>query len=190
MKKIKIQIALFAVVLTITSAFTLSLAPGKLFTKNGKVSFFSHTDLEDIKGDNNKVSSILDTKTGKLAIEVLVKSFVFKKALMEEHFNENYMESTKFPKAKFDGKIDNMDDINLTKDGTYKTQVSGNLTIKDKTNAVKTMGTFTVKGGKLNAKAKFNVAPADYNIVIPSVVKEKIAKQIEISVDLDYEAMK
>jgi len=190
MKKIKIQIALLVVLITLTSAFTLSLAPGKMFTKNGKVSFFSHTDMEDIKGDNNKVSSILDLKTGKIAIEILVKSFVFKKALMEEHFNENYMESSKFPKAKFDGKIDNLEDINFTKDGTYKTQVSGNLTIKDKTNAVKTIGTFTVKGGKLNGKAKFNVAPADYNIIIPSVVKEKIAKQIEITVDLDYEAMK
>ena len=186
----KHKIILMAALFLVVSAFTLKLPPGKYFTKNGKVSFFSDTELEDIKGDNNKVSSILDSKTGKIAIEVLVKSFVFKKALMEEHFNENYMESTKYPKSKFDGKIDNLSEVNFEKNGTYKTQVSGNLTIKDKTRAVKTMGTFTVKDGKVNAKAKFNVAPTDYNIVIPSVVKDKIAKEIEVSADLDYEAMK
>ena len=174
----------------IATAFTPKHTGDKYMTKNGKVTFFSHTDLEDIKADNNKVSSVLDTKSGKMVIEVLIKSFVFKKARMEEHFNENYMESTKYPKSKFDGKIDDLKAINFSKDGTYKSSVSGNLTIKNKTNAVKTTGTFTIKNGKLNGKATFKVKPADYNITIPAVVKDKIAKEVEVTVDLDYSPFK
>ncbi len=186
----KTKIAIFTVLFALATAFTLPQSGGRYMTKNGKVSFFSHTPVEDIKGDNNKVSSVLDSKSGKIVIELLVKSFAFKKALMEEHFNENYMESTKFPKSKFDGKIDNISAINFSKDGTYTSGVSGNLTIKDKSNAIKTTGTFTVKGGKLNGKAVFKINPTDYNIVIPAVVKDKIAKDIEITADLDYEPMK
>jgi hypothetical protein len=186
----KVKIVVFASLFLIASAFTLKTDGLKYLTKNGKVSFFSTTGLEDIAAENNKVSSILDSKSGKIVIEVLINSFRFKKALMEEHFNENYMESTKFPKAKFDGKIDNLSEVNFSKDGTYKTMVSGNLTIKDKTNAVKTTSTLTVKGGKLNGKTKFKILLADYNVVIPSVVKDKIDKEMEISADLDYEPMK
>ncbi len=180
------QILMATVGLISLFAFSNSLPSGKYMTKNGKISFFSHTDMEDIKADNNKVSSVLDSKTGKMQIEVLIKSFSFKKALMEEHFNENYMESTKYPKAKFDGKIDDLKAINFAKDGVYKSSVSGNLTIKNKTNQEKTEGTFTVKGGKLNGKAVFKVKLANYNVEVPSVVKDKIAKDIEITVDLDY----
>jgi len=173
--KIKLISILFASIFTISSAFTLKLdGSDKYMTKNGKVFFFSHTDMEDIKAENNKVASVLDSKTGKLQIEILIKSFVFKKALMEEHFNENYMESTKYPKSKFDGKIDDIKAIDFSKDGTYKSTVSGNLTIKDKTNAVKTNATFTIKDGKLNGKTVFKIKLADYNVEIPAVVKDKI----------------
>lgn len=184
--KIIILIGLF----TFTTAFTLKMESGKYLTKNGKMSFFSSTGIEDITAENNKVSSVLDSKTGKIVIEVLIKSFRFKKPLMEEHFNENYMESTKYPKSKFDGKIDNLSAVNFSKDGTYKTTISGNLTIKDKTNPIKTDATITVKGGKLNGNTKFKIVLADYNITIPSVVKDKIKKEMEITADLDYEPMK
>jgi hypothetical protein len=184
--KVSLMVALFI----LATAFTNQATSGKYMTKNGKISFFSHTDMEDIAADNNKVSSVLDSKTGKVQIEVLIKSFKFKKALMEEHFNENYMESTKYPKSKFDGKIDDLAAIDFSKDGTYTSNISGNLTIKDKTNPVKTKGTFVVKGGKINGKAKFKVALADYNVTVPEVVKNKIAKEIELTVDLDYSPFK
>ncbi len=184
--KIIILIGLFA----FATAFTIKMESGKYLTKNGKMSFFSSTGIEDIAAENNKVSSVLDSKSGKMVIEVLIKSFRFKKALMEEHFNENYMESSKYPKSKFDGKIDNLTAINFSKDGTYKTTISGNLTIKDKTNPIKTDAIITIKGGKLNGKTKFKILLADYNIVIPSVVKDKIDKEMEITADLDYESMK
>ena len=177
-------------ILAVGSAFTYQAAGGKYMTKNGKISFFSHTDMEDIEADNNKVSSVLDSKTGKMQIEVLIKSFKFKKALMEEHFNENYMESTKFPKSKFDGKIDDISAINFSKDGTYTSTISGKLTIKDKTNAVKTTGTFVVKDGKLNGKTKFKIKLADYNVIVPDVVKDKISKELELKVDFDYSPLK
>ena len=108
---------------------------------------------------------------------------------MQEHFNENYVEGDKFPKASFDGKFDNVAAINFTKDGTYQTTVSGKLTIKDKTNTVSVPGTVTVKGTSVNTKATFKILLADYNVSIPSVVKDKINKEIEIRVDMDYNPM-
>ena len=188
MKKITTITIAVALVL-VNMAFKSENKGDKYITKNGKVSFLSHTQLEDIKGDNNKVSSVLDSKSGALIIEVLIRSFAFKKALLEEHFNENYMESTTYPKSKFVGKIDDLKAINFAKDGTYKSTVSGKLTIKDKTNDVKTSGTFTVKDGKLNGQAIFKIKLADYNVHIKAVVKDKISEEIEISVDLDYSQM-
>ncbi|NUM31939.1 MAG: YceI family protein [Bacteroidetes bacterium] len=186
----KFKTTAIIILTVILSSFTYKSEPGKYIAKNGKVNFFSHTDLEDISADNNKVSSILDSKTGKLAIELLIKSFHFKKALMEEHFNENYMESDKFPKSKFDGKIENINDVDFSKNGTYNINISGNLTIKDKTNKVSTKGTLKVDGQKLNGKAVFKILLSDYDIKIPAMVKEKISNEIEISVDIEYQAMK
>ena len=91
----------------------------KFMTKNGFISFYGHTPMEDIKADNNQVASVLDISTGDLVFQVLIKSFHFDRALMEEHFNENYMESDKFPKASFKGKITNLQSVNFSKNGTY-----------------------------------------------------------------------
>lgn len=184
MKKI---ILLSLVALT---ALSFKLVEGqKYFTKTGTISFFSKTDLENIEAVNHKVTSAFETKTGKLQFSVLMKAFEFEKALMQEHFNENYVESDKYPKASFDGKFDKLSDINFAKDGTYKTTVSGNLTIKDKTNKVSAPATVTVKGTGVNAKATFNILLTDYNVSIPSVVKDKISKDINIIVDMDYKPM-
>jgi polyisoprenoid-binding protein YceI len=112
--------------------------------------------------------------------QVPVKSFKFEKQLMQEHFNESYMESDKFPKAEFKGKMNATD---LSKDGTYKTVVNGKLTIHGVTKDVQIPGTIIVKGAELTLNAKFNVATADYNIQIPSVAKGKIANQIEVTIN-------
>ena len=184
MKKI-IALSLVALV-----AMSFKLADGKkYFTKTGNITFFSKTDAENIEGVNHKVTSAFETTSGKLQFSVLTKAFEFEKALMQEHFNENYVESDKFPKASFDGKFDNVAAINFTKDGTYQTTVSGKLTIKDKTNTVSVPGTVTVKGTSVNTKATFKILLADYNVSIPSVVKDKINKEIEIRVDMDYKPM-
>jgi hypothetical protein len=94
----------------------------KFMTKNGYIGFYSHTPVEDIKADNNQVASVLDVSTGEIAFQVLIKSFQFEKALMQEHFNENYLESDKFPRSTFSGKITNISEVNFSKTGNMKLQ--------------------------------------------------------------------
>ncbi|MEN9348502.1 MAG: YceI family protein [Flavobacteriales bacterium] len=161
----------------------------KYFTKAGNVTFFSHTDIEDIKGDNNVATIVIDAATGNMEVAVLVKSFRFEKALLEEHFNENYMESTKFPKANFKGKIENISAINFKKDGTYTAQITGDLTMHGVTKKITTTGTITVAGGKITADCKFIVNPKDYNIAIPDVVKKQISEKIEVTVKAKLEEL-
>ena len=158
----------------------------KLMTKNGFISFYGHTPVEDIKADNNQVASVLDTSTGDLVFQVLIKSFHFDRALMEEHFNENYMESDKFPKATFKGKITNLQAVNFAKNGTYDVNVEGDLTIRDATNKINAKGTIEVNAGGINANSKFLISPEDYKINIPGVVREKVAKDLETTVTIKY----
>jgi polyisoprenoid-binding protein YceI len=160
----------------------------KYISKNGHIWFYSHTPMEDIEGHNRQAVSILDASTGDIVFNLLIKSFEFKVALMQEHFNENYMESDKIPKASFKGKITNLDKINFKKDGSYPAEVTGDLTIHGVTKPVTTKGTLVVQNGSITAKAKFVVTAHDYDIAIPSVVENKIAKEIEINVDVTYTA--
>jgi hypothetical protein len=158
----------------------------KYMTKTGFVGFFSHTPVEDIKGDNNQAASVLDISNGELVFQVLIKSFHFEKALMEEHFNENYMESEKFPKSTFKGKIVNLASVDFSKPGKYDVTVEGDLNIHDVTNRISVKGEIEVLAGGINATSKFNVVPEDYKINIPGVVREKIAKNLEVSVNMKY----
>jgi hypothetical protein len=158
----------------------------KLVSKNSHVWFIASTPLENIEGHNRQAVSILDPATGDMAFSLLIKSFEFKVALLQEHFNENYMESDKYPKSTFKGKITNNAAINYKKDGVYKADVTGDLTIHNVTRPVTTKGTIEVKGGNINAKAEFIAKPSDYNITIPSVVEDKIAKEAAVSVDANY----
>ena len=106
---------------------------------------------------------------------------------MEEHFNENYIESEKFPKATFKGNIADITKVKFTSDGTYNVNVTGDLTLHGVTQKVSSTGTITVKGGKINASAKFSAKPSDFNITIPALVKDKIAETIDVSVNCDYD---
>ncbi len=156
-------------------------------TRNGKISFFSKTPMENIDGTNNEVLSVLDIKKGDLAFAVLVKGFHFEKALMEEHFNENYMESTKFPKATFQGKILNLGEVAFQKDGRYPVQVEGNLTIHGVIKKTTVTGEIFVSGGKVSSKSNFKIKVKDFNIEIPGVVSDKIAEDIDVTVDCAYQ---
>jgi len=160
------------------------------FTKTGKVEFSSKTPIENIEAVNNEATSFLNATTGDLVFAVLIKSFRFQKALMEEHFNENYMESTKFPKADFKGKIANIEAIDLSKDGEYKVTVKGNLTMHGVTKPASADGVVTVKGGKISAKSTFVIKLSDYKIERPSVVANKISETINIQVQTAYELKK
>jgi hypothetical protein len=165
-------------------------AQEKYFTKNGQIDFYSKAALENIEAKNKSVTCVLDSKTGNLQFAVLMKGFEFEKALMQEHFNENYVESHKFPKAEFKGQVINNQEINYTKDGVYPARVKGKLTLHGETREVETNGTITVKGGKIDTDASFNIDLADFNVVIPSVVKDNISKTVKITVDCNLEPLK
>lgn len=172
-----------------TSSFVFSQE--KYFTKTGVIVFESDAPLEEIKAVNRRVVSIFDASTGQMEFSLLIRSFEFKKALMQEHFNEEYMESDKFPKSEFKGKIKNIDEIDFNKDGEYPVNVVGKLTMHGETNEVETEGVFTVKNGKISATAKFSVLVDDYKIKIPSLMAKNIAEEIEITITIPkYELLK
>jgi polyisoprenoid-binding protein YceI len=161
----------------------------KYFTRDGKVSFTSDAPLEKIEAVNQKVASVLDAGSGNLEFAVLVKSFQFEKALMEEHFNENYLESGKYPKASFKGTVTNLDDIDFSKSGKYRAVVAGELEIHGVTKAVEVEATFAVGTGSVHASSVFEIAVADYNIEVPKVVRDNVAKVVQIHVDIDYKPL-
>jgi len=181
----KKSFAIFIIIL-----FSLNSSSQTYLTRNGRIMFFSKAPLENIEAKNNEVVSILDTKKGELAFIVLIKSFKFKKALMEEHFNENYMESNKFPKANFKGNITNLSKVNFAKDGSYSVTVKGDITIHGITKNIETPGTINISQGKISANSKFNISVKDYNIKIPAAVIINIAKTINITIDCKYELFK
>lgn len=161
------------------------IAQNKYFTKQGYISFYSHTSVEDIKAENNQVLSIIDISTGEVAVTLLMKSFAFEKALMQEHFNENYVESDKYPKASFSGKIQNLQDI---LDGNNNVaNIKGNLTIKGVTKPVNIECKFTLEKDTITLKGKFMVTVADYNIKIPSIVRRNIAEKVEVTFVLAHQ---
>ena len=165
-------------------------AQNKYFTRNGKVSFDASSPLEKIEAYNDKATSVLDYSTGQIEFGVLMKAFLFERALMQEHFNENYVESDQYPKATFKGIVAAIKTIDLAKDGVYPMKVTGQLTLHGVTRDVTADAVFTVKGGALSATADFNIAPGDYNIAIPSLVKDKIANNIRIQVQSAYQVFK
>lgn len=164
-------------------------AQGKFYTKTGKISFFSTTSVEDIEAINKSVVTILDTKSGDLQFAALMKGFEFRKALMQEHFNKDYVESDKFPRAEFKGQIINNTDINYTTNGTYNAKAKGKLTIHGVTKDIETSGTITVKDGKVVLNAVFNALVADYNITVPKLYRDNISKSIKVTVDCPLTSM-
>lgn len=182
MKKITTLLAIILLSTTLVSA-------QKYMTKGGTIKFFSETPMEKIEAVNRQVNSALDFSTGNFVFKVLIRGFEFEKALMQEHFNENYMESEKFPNSTFNGKITNINDVNLAKDGVYKVIVEGDLAMHGVTNKVKVNGTIEVKGGKVMGKAVFNVAPKDYNIAIPKAVIKNISEAIQVDVNVSMDKL-
>lgn len=156
------------------------------FTRNGKISFYSKTPVEDIRAENNEVVSFIDPAKGELRFQSLIKSFVFPKAAMQEHFNgKDYMNSDQYPQSNFKGTV-NLKGITFNKDGVYKVKVKGDLTLHGVTKTVEIPGTITVAKGVTSAKSVFKINREDYGVVVPSFASSKIAKEIEITVDCVY----
>jgi polyisoprenoid-binding protein YceI len=174
--------------LLIALLFTFSARAQDYITRNGNISFSSHTPLEDVNAENNEVASTLNTTTGAFEFKAVIKSFHFKKTAMEQHFSdEDYMAAEKYPKASFSGKISDLSSVNFAKDGTYKVTVQGNLTIRDVTKPVNADGTITVKNGAITAQSNFDVNRKEYHVIGEAFVQKKIEDEIHISVNCQYE---
>jgi hypothetical protein len=158
-------------------------AQDKFYSKSGKINFYSVAPLEDIEAKHKSVVCLLDIKTGALQFSALVNGFEFENEEMQQHFNDDYLETRKHPKSEFKGQIVNNAAVNYQKPGTYPVQVKGLLTIHGVTKEVQTPGSIKIDGDGLKAAATFNIQVADFNIRIPNLVKDKIAKTVKITVD-------
>lgn len=173
------------ILLAILLLTSITASADKYFTKTGQISFYSYALLEDIEATNNKVGILLDTEKGQLNFSLLIKNYVFSNSLMQQHFNEKYLESDKYPKSILAGKIKDLDKIDFTKNGTHKVTVTGFLKIHGVTQNISETGTITIKNGQVNMKADFKLKIKDYKIKIPSLVGQKIAEVITIKIDAD-----
>lgn len=165
-------------------------AQERFATRTGYIAFFSETPMENFEGTNNKVTSVFDATTGAIEFAASIKAFAFEKALMQEHFNENYLESNTFPKATFKGKLTGAGEDEMKKPGNYTVTVAGDLTIHGVTKPITAKGTLSVEAdGQVKATSEFLIKPEDHGIKIPSVVRSNIAESIKVVVKLDYAKM-
>jgi polyisoprenoid-binding protein YceI len=153
-------------------------------SKNAKISLFSSAPIEDIKASSSTGASVFNAATGELAFSVAIRSFQFPKSLMQEHFNSDYMESDKYPRATFKGKI--KENIDVSKDGTYPITVIGDLSVHGVTQNRSITGKLIVSGGTISMTSEFVVKCADHNIKIPSIVFHNIAESIQMNVTVNY----
>lgn len=169
--------------LVVLGSFFFFNAQGKVSTKNGQVTFeASVPSFEEVKAMTKTASCVLNTANGEIASLILVKSFRFKIALMEEHFNENYMESDKFSKATLKGKLLNFDEKKLTENFQTFT-LDGKLDLHGKTVAVKIPVKIKKVKDVIEISADFKLNPADFDIKIPAAVSKKVAKEVDVSLN-------
>jgi len=184
----KLSSSLFIAVALITFSFTAQ-AQDRYVSSKTHIKFFSTTPVEDIEANNYASVSTIDPSTGVVVFSVPIQSFEFEKAMMQEHFNnEHFMESSVYPKSKFKATIQNLNEIDFTKNGEYQAEIEGEMTIKDSTKSLKESGTITVKDQILTVNAVFDLVLADYGITFndSEMVSKKIAKSVEIEVTAVY----
>ena len=148
----------------------------------GEILFFSEAPMEDISAVNNKVSAVFDSSTRDLVFQLKISDFIFPKALMQEHFNENYLESDIYPNSTFSGKV--------VQNKNGKAIVNGDLTIHGKTNKIRLSGVLIQNQESIIISAEFEIKLEDYNIKIPRIVMYKIAEEIEIKVNIELKEVK
>ena len=174
---------IFILVLIVASVG--AFGQGKFISKNAYISFYSLTPMEDILGESNEAVSILNVETGEIGFQAIMTTFHFRRALMEEHFNENYMESNKFPKTKFSGKIEGFNK-DMLKAPVANVKITGQLNVHGVEKTITVSGTLGLEDGKLVGTSKFKLTPEDYGITIPSLVRDKIGKEMDVTVKSNY----
>ena len=155
----------------------------RYFTEKAFISFFSEGVIEDITAANTKVTSILDLVNGEIAYLLSPKDFQFDKKLMQVHFNEKYMESEKYPRSSFKGKIVGYNDSSTE---LQNVKAVGKLTIHGVTKEINVPGTLQIQGKTVALRSKFNVRLEDYNITVPQIVWQNIAQEVEVTVHFLY----
>ncbi|GAA5020350.1 hypothetical protein GCM10011506_05050 [Marivirga lumbricoides] len=183
MKTQKIILAAFLMLFVVVK---ITAQESKYFTTDGVAEFFSEAPLENIEARNEKVQSIIDLSKGDVVISIPINGFVFEKSLMQEHFNENYMESEKFPKAEFQGIFTSATPIKASRNGTYEVEVKGNLTIHGVSKPLTTKGIIKVDKNTLIATTTFFVKVADHKIEIPRIAFKNIAEEVKVTVEMKY----
>ena len=159
------------------------LAKDIYFTRSGDVSFFSSAPLEDIDAKNNQVTCVLDKHSGKVAFKIPIHGFTFKNALMQEHFNESYLESDKYPTAEFKGEILGWESLKISSDPS-EVQLKGEMNIHGVTNPIVAKGELLLKNNQYVGKSIFKIVLSDYKIKIPKIVRENIAEIVDVNVSV------
>lgn len=164
---------------------TFSLSAQDLFNAvKGEVSFFSKAPIEDIKAENTQAASVINIASSQIAIVIPIRNFHFEKELMEEHFNEKYLESDKFPMASFKGLVLDSDSVFL--EGNHNAIAKGILSIHGVEKEVELMGTISRIENVMTLNCEFKVALKDFNIVIPKLLFQNIAEIIDVKLSLEY----
>jgi hypothetical protein len=163
--------------------FASPVVAQKFSSEKGQISFFSDAPIEDIEAVNSIVGSLFNAGTGEIVYILKIRDFIFPKSLMREHFNEKYLESEKFPKSTFQGKIVG---FNPAVSGVQKVNAIGKLSIHGITKDIDVAGTMENLNGKVLLKSKFMVKLADYGIKIPTIVWQNIAEDVEVRIDFTY----
>jgi polyisoprenoid-binding protein YceI len=162
-------------------------AQDRYFTKTGYLSFLSETLLENIFAETKEATSFFDVKTGEVVFSTSINTFQFKIKLMQEHFNENYMESGKFPKATFSGKLENISQFDINSKTPQSFTVKGKMNIHGiDLDVITTVLLVVTAPDKINGTSTFKLKPGDYQIKIPSAMGVKIAEEVNVTVKADY----
>jgi len=180
---------IFFIGLLLAGLATSVSGQSKYIDRQGKATFFSSAPMEDIKAQNDQAVSIIDTESGEVVASMLMRSFNFRKALMEEHFNENYVESHKYPKASFKGKVTNIGEVDFSKDGKYTLVVSGEITLHGITRPLTLKANAVIRNGAIQAHAVFPLTVKDFEIEVPRLVINNIAEVVEVTVSFNYQKM-
>ena len=174
----KLILTLFTVVIALQAYSQIYVS------RDCKISFSSVTPVEDISAENDKTIPFINTQNGEIQMKISMTSFIFEKPLMQEHFNENYVESEKYPFAIFKGKIN--DEVDYTKDGVYDVTVTGTLDLHGVQKERTFGGTIEVKGGQIITKTKFKIVFDDHKIVIPALYASVIPPYTDVTMEATF----
>ncbi len=175
----------FLLIVLITWTVSAAIGQNRYYSEKSTVTFFSDGVIEDIRATNNTATSILDISKMDVAFLVRVKDFQFEKKLMQVHFNEKYMETEKFPKSTFIGSITGFDPA---RSGEQHVTATGKLSIHGVTKDVKIPGTIEMQGSNIVLRSKFSIKLADYNIVVPQIIWNNVAEDVEVEMNFTYKS--